>query len=117
MQASTDIAIHTVAILDRGEVSRGQVFHDGHLWEVHSTGGVASYRIDVHRADGVQVLASARGEDGDATPLTRSDRERSRPSNTLTPCSSPASAAHAPSAVRSQQSQPVGSELRRRPAP
>ena len=60
MQASTDIAIHTVAILDRGEVYRGQVFHDGHLWEGHSTGGVASYRIDVHRADGVQVLASAR---------------------------------------------------------
>lgn len=59
MQASTDIAIRTVAILDRGEVYRGQVFHDGHLWEGHSTGGVASYRLDVHTADGAQVLASA----------------------------------------------------------
>jgi hypothetical protein len=60
VQASSDIAIHTVTILDAGEVYRGQVFHDGHLWEGHSTGGVASYRLDVHSADGGQVLASAR---------------------------------------------------------
>jgi hypothetical protein len=60
MRASTDITIRTVAILDQGEVYRGQVFHDGHLWEGHSTGGVASYRLDVHGADGEQILASAR---------------------------------------------------------
>ena len=60
MRASTDIAIRTVALLDRGEVYRGQVFHDGHLWEGHSTGGVASYRLDVHSNDGTRILDSAR---------------------------------------------------------
>ena len=60
MRISTDIAIRTVALLDRGEAYRGQVFHDGHLWEGHSTGDVASYRLDVHAADGTQILASAR---------------------------------------------------------
>lgn len=60
MRISTDIAIRTVAVLDRGEAYRGQVFHDGHLWEGHSTGDVASYRLDVHAADGTQILASAR---------------------------------------------------------
>ena len=60
MNANTDIAIRTVAILDEVEVYRGQVFHDGHLWEGHSAGGVASYRLDVHDADGTRVLASAR---------------------------------------------------------
>jgi hypothetical protein len=60
VKASTAIAIRTVAILDKGEVYRGQVFHDGHLWEGHSAGGVAAYRLDVHDADGTQVLASAR---------------------------------------------------------
>jgi len=59
VKARTDISIRTVAILDRGEVYRGQVFHDGHLWEGHSTGGVASYRLEVHTADGTQLLASA----------------------------------------------------------
>ena len=53
------IDIRTVAILDAGEVYRGQVFHDGHLWEGHSVGGVTAYRLDVHAADGGQVLASA----------------------------------------------------------
>jgi len=60
VRASTDITIRTVAILDKGEVYRGQVFHDGHLWEGHSTGGVASYRLDVHGADAERILASAR---------------------------------------------------------
>ena len=60
MQASTDIAVRTVALLDLGEVYRGQVFHDGHLWEGHSTGGVASYRLDVHSADGTRILDSFR---------------------------------------------------------
>jgi hypothetical protein len=60
VRIATDIAIRTVTVLDAGEVYRGQVFHDGHLWEGHSTGGVASYRLDVHTVDGSQVLASAR---------------------------------------------------------
>lgn len=60
MRISTDIAIRTVTVLDGGEAYRGQVFHDGHLWEGHSTGDVASYRLDVHSADGTQILASAR---------------------------------------------------------
>lgn len=60
MRIATDIAIRTITVLDAGEVYRGQVFHDGHLWEGHSTGGVASYRLDVHTVDGSQVLASAR---------------------------------------------------------
>ena len=60
MRPSTDIAIRTIAVLDRGEPYRGQVFHDGHLWEGHSAGGVASYRLDVHTADGTQILATAR---------------------------------------------------------
>jgi len=60
VRISTDIAIRTVAVLDRGEAYRGQVFHDGHLWEGHSTGDVASYRLDVHAADGTQILASVR---------------------------------------------------------
>jgi hypothetical protein len=60
VNADTDFAIRTVAVLDDVEVYRGQVFHDGHLWEGHSTDGVASYRLDVHDADGAQVLASAR---------------------------------------------------------
>ena len=60
MRLSTDIAIRTVTVLDRGEPYRGQVFHDGHLWEGHSTGGVGSYRLDVHAADGSQILATAR---------------------------------------------------------
>ena len=55
MIAATDIAIRTVAILDEVEVYRGQVFHDGHLWKGHSTDGVASYRLDVHDADGTRV--------------------------------------------------------------
>ena len=59
MRASTDIDIRLVAALDRCEVYRGQVFHDGHLWEGHSAGGVDDYRLDVHDAHGAAVLASA----------------------------------------------------------
>ena len=59
MQAITDLHIRTVAVLDRYEVYRGQVFHDGHLWEGHSTGDVADYRLDVHAADGGGPIASA----------------------------------------------------------
>jgi len=59
VRLSTDIAIRTVAVLNSGEPYRGQVFHDGHLWEGHSTGGVAAYRLDVHTADGTQILATA----------------------------------------------------------
>ena len=59
MHPVADIDIRTVATLDKGEVYRGQVFHDGHLWEGHSVGGVESYRLDVHSADGATVLASA----------------------------------------------------------
>jgi hypothetical protein len=58
VQAIADLHIRTVAVLDRCEVYRGQVFHDGHLWEGHSTGDVANYRLDVHAAGG-GVLASA----------------------------------------------------------
>ena len=58
MQSIADRHIRTVAVLDRCEVYRGQVFHDGHLWEGHSTGDVARYRLDVHTADGSRVLAS-----------------------------------------------------------
>ncbi len=54
------IAIRTVTLLDQGEVYRGQVFHDGHLWEGNSTGGVANYRLDIYAADGSRILASAR---------------------------------------------------------
>ena len=59
MKVGSNIAIRTVAVLDPGEVYRGQVFHDGHLWEGNSTGGVANYRLDVYAADGSRVLASA----------------------------------------------------------
>ena len=59
MTLTTAIDIRLIAILDPGEVYRGQVFHDGHLWEGHSVGGVAAYRLDVHAADGGHVLASA----------------------------------------------------------
>jgi len=51
--------ISTVSLLDPGEVYKGQVVHDGCLWEGHSTTSVSSYRLDVHAADDLQVLASA----------------------------------------------------------
>lgn len=60
MPPSPRIDIRTIAVLDRGEVYRGQVFHDGHLWEGHSVGGPGAYRVDVHSADDGRVLASAR---------------------------------------------------------
>lgn len=51
--------VRTVALLAPTEVYRGQVFHDGLLWEGHSSGAVADYRIDAHAADGLAVVASA----------------------------------------------------------
>lgn len=59
MQPAASIDVRTVTILDEAEVYRGQVFHDGHLWEGHSAGGAGSCRLDVHAADGSEVLASA----------------------------------------------------------
>lgn len=59
MTPRTDLDIRTVALLDRSEVYRGQVFHDGLLWEGNSTGGVATYHLDVYPADGSRLLASA----------------------------------------------------------
>lgn len=50
--------IRTVARLDPIEVYRGQVFHDGLLWEGHSAGTVDDYRIDVHAADTHALIAS-----------------------------------------------------------
>jgi len=52
-------AIRTVTLLDPHEVYRGQVFHDGLLWEGHSAGKVDDYRIDVHDPDTLAVIASA----------------------------------------------------------
>ena len=51
--------IRTVTHLDPHEVYRGQVFHDGLLWEGHSAGTVDDYRIDVHDPDTLAVIASA----------------------------------------------------------
>jgi len=52
--------IRTLAHLDPHEVYRGQVFHDGVLWEGHSTGTVDDYRIDVHDPGSLAVIASAK---------------------------------------------------------
>lgn len=59
MHASPDFDVRTVAALGRCEVYRGQVFHAGHLWEGHSHGRCEEYRLDVHDADGMRVVASA----------------------------------------------------------
>ncbi len=53
------INVQEVVPLPGGEVYRGQVFHDGLLWEGHSTGTVDDYRLDVLSADGCRTLASA----------------------------------------------------------
>ena len=50
--------LRSLETLDPHEVYRGQVFHDGLLWQGHSAGDVSTYRIDVHAADG-ERLASA----------------------------------------------------------
>ena len=52
-------SIETVIPLGDHEVYRGQLFHGGLLWQGHSTGTVADYRIDAHAPDARTVLASA----------------------------------------------------------
>lgn len=62
LEAPIDVvpAIRTVALLDPHEVYRGQVFHDGLLWEGHSAPSFDDYRIDVHDPATLAVVASAR---------------------------------------------------------
>lgn len=50
--------LRSLETLDPHEVYRGQVFHDGLLWQGHSAGDVSRYRIDAHTAAG-ERLASA----------------------------------------------------------
>ena len=52
-------SISSLGPVDSHEVYRGQVFHDGLLWEGHCSGAFPEYRLDAHAADGTVVVASA----------------------------------------------------------
>lgn len=51
--------LRDLATVDPREVYRGQVFHDGILWQGHSAGDASTYRIDAHAAGGGLVASAA----------------------------------------------------------